>query len=370
MPPVDLLVFAEDPGAANFLAAILASIAPSGLSCQVFADGIAADYFAKNQISLSRNRSESADYLLEEFQPKLVLTGTAENKNSFAHELVVAARAAGIKSAAVVDAAMNASERFSGGSGDPLKFLPDYVFVTDDFTKTEFVNIGVPAEKVLVHGHPHFDSVLKHAEAFAGQAKQFREKYFPEAGRRPVLLFVSEGAKYLRARDPAYERRFSLRGSGNGAGRTEIVLEEVLFALKEVSPNPYLVLRLHPKDRLEYFSSYSSNFDKISVSENSLELVYAADIIIGSTSMLLTEAVLMQKPVLCIVPVPGEQNYLPSVRCGATVAAISREEVQREVKRICARPEEFIANKKFSPHDSTKKTIEALLKIVRDGEEK
>lgn len=70
-----------------------------------------------------------------------------------------------------------------------------------------------------------------------------------------------------------------------------------------------------------------TEFDFISSGGSPLELIYAADLVVGLTSMLLLEAALLGKPTLSIVPRRGEMDFLPTIRMGITPCVTTREQL-------------------------------------------
>jgi hypothetical protein len=347
----DILIFAEDPGAANYLSPLQLLLAEKKLSVHFLADGIAKEYFDRSSIKYSEINGMTAVEVLHKVQPSLVLVGTAENPKTFSHELVTAAKKLKIKSAAVIDAMMNARNRFRGETTNELQYAPDFLFVPDEHTQREFVSLGVPSERIFISGHPHFDFVrLKKAGLLADQAL-LRKKLFPEAHDKKVILFASEGAACLQKNGEAKDRR------------TETALEIFLESKRDL-PQIYSVLRLHPKDKEEYFSAYFPQLDQISSGGSPLEVLAASDIVIGLTSMLMTEAALLGKPTLSIVSCRAEQDWLPALRNGATMAASDAHEFRQKLHDIVGNPERFQPGKEFVIADSSGATIATIMKIL------
>ena len=119
-----------------------------------------------------------------------------------------------------------------------------------------------------------------------------------------------------------------LKGRGKSRFETEVVLEEFLDAVNALKPKPFIVLRLHPKQKPEDFSHYIDEFDLISSGGSPLELLYASDLIVGLPTMLLVEAVLIGRPTLAVIANPNRTPALPTIRMGITPLVFNREKLR------------------------------------------
>lgn len=256
--------------------------------------------------------------LLREERPGIVVVGTAENPDSLGLHLIAAARELGIESVGIVDAHGNADLRFRGRSRSPLTYMPDWVCVPLPETRQVYIRMGLEPGRVVACGHPHWSYVIKTARQFEGRDRiQMRQRLFPGIGRaQKALVFVSEGCARLKPRDEAYFRACTIPAGPSAYGRTEMVLDLFLDEIKGVEPRPYLALRGHPKDTETDYERYSSRLDKICRDNAPLEMLFAADFVVGMTSSLMMEAVIMGRPTLSIVPREDETVILPAIGMG------------------------------------------------------
>lgn len=339
MSKTDLLIFVEDAGAANYVAQLPAALGERGLRSKLFADGVARDYLSRREIDFdATSRPLDADQLLTSVSPSLLLVGTSENTDTLGLALIEKARGVGIQSVGVVDARANAGHRFRGGGHHALAYAPDWLLVPDEWTKDAFLALGYPASRALVCGHPHYDQVHNTVTRLVGMGRSIiRQKLLPGANGQRVLVFAAEVSYGLDPRQYRRSSAYTLSGRGTSSGRTEIVIEELLEALRFVRPRPYLVLRLHPKNQREDFAPYLGEFDCVSKDESPLELVYAADLVVGMTSMILIEAALMSRPTLSVIPRLSEIEWLPSTGLGI-VRATTREQLRSALERLLSEP--------------------------------
>ena len=328
---VDILFYAEDPGAANFIVHLPAACRERGFSSSVLAGWAAAKAFSESGTPFEEISSFTpVAEALERYSPRMVIAGTSEDRQSPGLALVKEARRTGIPSVGAVDAFMNAAFRFRGNTKHAFAFAPDYILVPDRWTKEEFVKIGFRDDHIVACGHPHYDFVRQRAQTFKTFGKErMRAGFFPKKARdRVIAIFAAETSTGLNPKQFSRSSRYTLTGRGDSSKRTDIVLEEFLDALPKEAERPYLVLRLHPKNEREEFGPYIAEFDQVSKEEPALELVFGGDCVIGITTTLLLEATLMERPTFSIVPREIEKGWLPSVRAGLTLAASTRKEIR------------------------------------------
>lgn len=326
-----VLVFVEDPGAANGIVSVPSSLAARGIDTRVVAAEPAATFLVGKLDTFDRaDSSTTAQGLLDAHRPDLVLVGTSENPATLGLALVDAARARRIRTTGFVDAFPNAAYRFRGATDDPLAHFPDTVLVPDEWTKQAFVDLGASLDRVLVTGHPGYDTVLASGVALEREGRdRVRSRALPKApaGAR-VLTFTAEISTGFDAAQFQRSEAYTLHGRGGRNGRTQIVLEELLDAARALSPRPHLVLRLHPKNVRDEFAGLLEEVDEVSAGGPALEVVYASDLVVGMTSTILIEAALLARPTLAIVPRPLERDWLPTIRAGITPCATTREAIR------------------------------------------
>jgi hypothetical protein len=339
--PASVLLFVEDPGAANYVAGLPPAFAGRGLSCRLFATGAAVEYLRQRGIAAEAiPPGATAAQHLAALRPDLVLVGTSENPDTLGLALVTEARRLGVPSLGAVDALANSDHRFRGRSCQPLAHAPDWLLVPDQATADAFAALGYPPGRAVVCGHPHYQAVRAVSARLASQDRsQVRRAVLPEAALpRQVVVFAAEISDGLNPAQYQRSPEYTLAGRGGSTARTAIVLEELLDALPLLRPRPYLVLRMHPKNHPDEFAAYAAEIDHVSRGGSPLELLHAADLVVGMTSMLLLEASLLDRLTLSIVPRPAERDWLPTTRSGLTPCATRREELRALLPQLLAVP--------------------------------
>ena len=306
----------EDPGAANFAAGLWPALAPYG-DVTIYAKGEGAAQLARLGLDvLSLAEPFDAGALLAQTRPALVLVGTSEDPDAAAHDLVSACRAAHVPTVGFVDGPANVERRFRGRGAGPLAFAPDAVLVPVEDLRNRLIAAGFAPERAFVVEHPHFARLAGERRRLDSVGRDaLRARLFPKCPTgRPVLVFLAERSGGLAAERMVRGPGYSLMGRGGDARRTNIVLEEVLDAVATLSPRPCFVLRLHPKNDPQEFAAYGAEIDLVSRDGSALELVYAADAVVGLTTILLGEAAALGCPVLSVVPREYEQEWLLAPR--------------------------------------------------------
>ncbi len=334
-------MYAEDPGAANYLSGLPQALAERGLRVVTFAAGTALEMLGASVPDLHPYPSSPAVEIIRQVRPRVLVVGTAEDPATPGLALVAAARAEGIPTVGAVDGLPSAAHRFRGGSAVPLAYAPDRIVVPDDATRAAFLELGCTPGRVFVCGHPHFDTVIEARDRLDRVGRSaLRAAGSIRADGRLVVVFAAEISSGL---DPTQYRKrpeYTLSGRGTSQARTEIVLEEFLDAVAGIRPRPYLVLRLHPKNEPGELDGYRTAFDHVSAGPGLHELLYCADALVGMTSIVIAEAAIMGTPTLSIVPRRSESEWSPTVALGITPCASTPDEVRAEVRALLARAAE------------------------------
>lgn len=338
MPSV--IIFVEDPGAANYVAGFPIVLSRLGIDATIVTAGIAESYLAQRGADgVVTAGGLGAEEILDRFQPSLVVVGTSGNAETVGLELVRECSARKIPTVGVVDTSASAAHRFRGLSENPLAHAPDLLLVPDRWTATLYIELGYPRGQLVICGHPHYDYVRAAGTRLRPRAGGIRRSLYPDApADSHVVVFAGEMTEGLDPREYRRSQSYTLFGYGESTTRGEVVLEEFLDAIALREPRPYCVLRIHPKNQAGDFAPYLAAFQQISRSENALEVIVGADAVVGMTTMLQVESVLLGTPTLSIIPRSLEKGWLVTTQLGLTPCATTREQVQTEIDRLLGNP--------------------------------
>jgi hypothetical protein len=239
--------------------------------------------------------------------------------------------------------------------------------VPDDATRESFLSLGMPAEAVIATGHPLFDRVrATRARLDAEGSTAVRRRLFPAVPAEwPIVTFLAEISDGLRSEMFRRHAAYSLTGRGGSDARTDIVIEEFLESSRAL--NAYRVLRLHPKNNAEEFADYRAEFDAINDDGTPHDLIYASDLVVGMTTMLLVEAVLLGRPTVSIVPDPAEAAWLPTAASGITPVVSRRDDLAGILQAgLHARLDEAAVERAL-PAGSVERIIEIIVAMLGRG---
>lgn len=329
-----VLAVIEDPGAANGMVGLEAALAKLDIRLEIYATGAATAYAPAIGLKIR----DIADFPAVIPGDCALLAGTSENPDSIAFALIRSAIEAGVASFGFVDGPANASMRFKGRSGSPLTHAPEILLVSDALAEQAFVALGFPASNIVTVGHPNLDRVRQRKAVMDGEGQaRIRRRLFPEIpANSKLVLFAAETSDGLNPAEFRRSSAYTLNGGGLRDGRTEICFEEVVLALALMAEPPSLVLRLHPKNTRRPFDPYKPRIAAFSEGGDPLEAVYASDLVIGMTSVLLFEATVMGKPTLSLTPRASEAAWLSSIGLGLTRHVCTRADFRDTLRAMLA----------------------------------
>lgn len=365
MTGTDILAYVEDPGAANFVAGLPGALAACGLTCRLFAGGDARAHLAALGESFeSCAHDTSGDALVEGVQPRLILSGTAENRDTLGLALIDTARARGIPSVGVVDGPSHVEARFSGSTSRADAHAPDQIVVPDAPTAAAFRAAGFAAGRIAVAGHPQFDRVRAERRRLETEGRAaVRRRVVPDAapGAR-IALFVAELSDGMAPELYRHAPRWTLSGRGTSPLRTQIAIEEFLDA--GAGLGLHLILRLHPKNRPEEYAAYRGEFASFSAGGLAYDLAFAADLVVGMTTFLLVEAVLLGRPTLSILPDPTQAVWLPSAVAGLTPTVSRRHDILPMLRnQLATEPDPALTAQSF-PEGATAQVAQIVASML------
>lgn len=327
------LLFAEDAGAAAFVAAVAAALRGRGFGARLVATATAAERLKGWGVECDLLRkSDTANQLLADCD--VLATGTAINPYSMGLYLIDVAKWRKIPSIGLVDSHQHIGGRFRGDTDNPLAHAPDWILVPDMTAADNAARYGFNMEHTIVCGHPSFDRIRdRRAKLDVLGRAELRGKLLPDAGTRKVLVFAAEpsvnvyGGAYTRSSD------YTLQGRPESMYRTAIVLDELLRFLSSLSEDIYTILRPHPASTDEELADFYGAFDMVARDDDIYDLLYAADITVGMSSILLLEAVLLGRPTFSILPRRSERAWCSSVLAGFTPSACTSEQIEKGLSR-------------------------------------
>lgn len=220
-----------------------------------------------------------------------------------------------IPSIAILDQWCNYGIRFSPFDGNMLvqyekqkthPYLPTKIAVMDALAKEKMVEEGIDSSRIVVTGQPYFKSIREKGEACSKEKiATYKGTYTKEEEK--LFLFASEPIS-----ETYYMENITKVGyTEQDAFRLfQSSLEKTAEKLKK---KVCVIVRPHPKESEKKWKSWTKDTPWVRYvldrKEEVTVAIQAADVIVGMSSMLLLESVLMGKPVVSILPLEqGDKN--------------------------------------------------------------
>lgn len=289
---------------------------------------------------------------MEDLDPHLVITDTinlARASNAIAcRHLWAMAKRLGIPCIAYMDSWWGYRERFCFPHERIPPVLPDLIAAVDDLAMDALVDAGLPGHGIRVLGSPRFESLARDVARLDRQDSRLR-KGMGWGEDRLIVTFVSQPLRRVLGSEDVWgftehstlEAVLNVLGSMEGSEQKRIVLSVILHPEEDGDDLRALVKRQSLLPDV-VFSRADEGFDYI----------VAADVVLGMFSILLTEAVILERPVLSVQLNLKKEDMLVTNMVGATNAVRSEEELKRVLPEILtsrqARHNLLIQQKKFS----------------------
>ena len=338
-----LFFFARDPGGMN---ALIPIIMKTSNKYQVFAFGkdYALECYQKRRgncikdiMEYCSEVSEECLYnLLGEVVPDLIITGTSSDDFTEKY-LWMAAKRKGIKTIALIDSWVNYAVRFSQYSlcdmpinpKYDLKYLPNYIFTIDNFSKQEMLKVGIPEERIYVTGQPHLEYIKNCIlEVPDEEVKSYRQK-IGCLNNTKLVVFASDNIS----------DSFSDTDNGLFWGYNEKTIFPYVYeglSMAQLRGEQFvLLIRPHPKEDANFWYKVCKEKKgmKIIVDNRTIGdiVLRAADLIISMQSMFLVEAALVGKQIISLQIGLKKENPFILDRIGIVESILDYETFKREL---------------------------------------
>jgi hypothetical protein len=320
----EIILHVEDPGAANMAACIPGRLKELNRQAHLYASSHAKSVLTSRSKKFYEWDGNAKDLLALE-KPKMIIVGTSGNKDSLSLRLTKESKRQLIPTVGLVDMSVNASNRFRGHTDNPLEYSTDHLIVADEDIQNEFIHLGYPSDRIVNLGNPAFQR--------AYSLRLRRDRYERQQHVKKKLLFVADGWDPFGQKIKKNTSEGTMIGRGGSAWRTEIVLEELIDALKFLELDVNIYVRPQPKMSPDDFSKYSDEvfFDE---SKNVFDTLAEVDAVVGMTSTLIAEAAAMGCPVLSIVTGSQETQFLYPLKHGHIPCATTRAELVEALPSI------------------------------------
>lgn len=342
---IRVFAFAREAGGAAAIAPVMVGLQESARILvmakdhaeQVFHQA-GLPYVRLQEFSSAAIRSALVDQVGADLPDVVVTSATAvPERDMTERHLWSWARSHGVPSIAVVDQWQYYGRRFSGpGPDDGFGSLPDWISIMDEHAKLETVAAGIDADRIVVTGQPAFDKLARLRETFDDSARQQVRRDLGVLPTGRLVCFVAEAlAAYF----------------GDTLGYTEqSVLRDVVSLCRHVGNERdeplHLAVKLHPQNVPEEFAwlGQPAPGQKLRITVHGTEqpplpLVMASDVVLGMTSVLLVESILVGRPTISFQPAAKVRDKLVATVVGAIPLIDDQTQCRRALSRLLDDPD-------------------------------
>lgn len=294
-----LLVYARQAGSAHAFLPLVKYAKAHGVTVRFAASSHALkalDALGEERIGV-RDAAEASFLLEADTPPHVVLSGTSECAADDA-VLWSASRSRDIPCIAFVDSWGGYRERFTVGE-KAFDALPDLIAVVDQRMCEGVVTAGAPQDRLRVVGHPAFDELLH----WTGNARSLRQLLVRHPHDR-LIVFASEPLSRARI-----DGRTSTEIRGYDERDALAWLASTSRRIAQQHPiHIHIAVKPHPREEPGPLKRFMEDLDSDRYASLRLadlhryDLMKAADVVVGMTSMFLVESAGMARPTLSLQP--------------------------------------------------------------------
>ncbi len=365
-----IIVCATEPGSAANLVEILPDLASTS-DLTLFSESGGRSIFSENDFQAMDSSTiksvETADQILENTQPDVVICGRGIDMQSADRFMVAAARNQGIPSLVMIDEWYDYTKNFADGTGD-LVFCPDVICCPDLQAKNEAISEGLPSDRLYVTGSPAYAAVFDKFVKFNRQAPPLPMALL-DIHSRPVILFISE--KTVVGRSPQNGNEQAREKTPRARDSESKIKEGLICALQLVGEKCTVLERPHPSHRDSPHLSVSElkNISwRISSHDALTSLIWHCDLVIGIRSAALLTASLMAKPTLSYQPELRGANRCTAVRKGITQTITNSDDLADwMVAHWSAKDNCESIRPEFSRKDASKQVLSMIQSLLDRG---
>ena len=353
-----IIGYVEDPGVANFF---ISNISVKDYNFILYASEPAYSYLKNKNVVVKKLNEDFNENDILSVHCKILLVGTGENKNTPAFKLVKYAKSLKIKTVSIIDAPTSLASRYKGHSKNIFENKTDFILASHYEIKKELISLGLSNKQIFLCRHPYYD-IIEEKKIELSQLSYINKinNLKISSSNQKVIIFLCEVSTGLNADEFLKSKKYSLKGKKTSIFRTHVVIDELIDVLSSYEKNVLLILRLHPKDKINEYLKYEKYVSFFSQKEDAHDLIFSADLIIGMTTNLLVEAAIMNKKVLSIVPRKEELHWIadavkPNIPC-----VFNKKNIAESIKDLLENNDKT----NYKRNDINYLSISSILKIL------
>lgn len=186
----------------------------------------------------------------------------------------------GIRHIAIIDSWTCLDERIDN-NGEEFINIPSIIGVPDEFTRDEYINMGIPLDRISVTGHPFFDEIIVRESAPINKKKK--------------LILLLQPLEWLN----------SHFGANYGYVESDFVgvFFSALQMLRMKKSSIEITIREHPRRKSNYsIPDCYNDYVSFSSEGDGWKDILGSDVVIGMSSTLLVYSFLARIPTIVVQP--------------------------------------------------------------------
>lgn len=321
---MSILFFARDPGAANVLIPLYNALTGHKT---FYAKDKARDILEQQGIDYQDFNKEVADKNITTADSGLIknwintlscssiVTGTSDI-DDLSDRLIWELSPSRITTAAVIDQWIRLEMRFKV---DDESYAPQIIFTLSDDQNIDLQEYLPGRSQVITLGHPHLCTFFANREALLEKRDSIRQRlrdHF-QTDFDQLYIYASEARHQFDAKLTLYDT----------PQRDEIdCYQHILKGLEAVADDTRMtIVKTHPREDSSRYNPFRPHL--IQNEFSSQELIVAADVVLGMSSMFLIESVLLGKKVLSFETHDSEYGGLITNRLGLSHPVNSHQDL-------------------------------------------
>jgi hypothetical protein len=369
-----VLAFAHAAGGGDVIAPIVRTLRENGADLLLLAKEPARSRFRSHDV-LFLDFYEYSDASIDavckkqwDAVPDLVFTSASSLATHDMTEryLWKWAKARGVPSAAILDQWQNYALRFSGvAAEEKLQYLPDRILVMDQVAFDDAVAEGLPHDRLRIAGQPALDDLSRRCSLETARRLRREIKVSDDT---QLVVFVAESLRADFGDSLGYDEHTMLK----------FLVDVLSTYLKAGQANSlHVLVKLHPQNRMDQFTAELADalFPTTVIAQQyqPVEVLQAADLVVGMSSIFLVHAIMMEKPTVSLQLGSKKPSQLIATRVGA-IPFLREEHTAREVLMSLLQDkqkrEAYVARQRqwdFRKGDSVLRVLSHLESVIREA---
>lgn len=300
------LIFSPEAGGAEVLTPVIRTFQQfANINPLILSYGFGAKVFEKHGFTFTKMEpTDNISEIVRDINPSFIITSACSaphddmNERRFWEE----AEKRNIPSMAFLDEWQGYEQRFSGvRESEYLAYIPRYINCINETGKNELISLGISTDRLIMFGQPYLHEQKKNLIQLESQRRLLRMKI--GLFNKETILFISQPIKELYDYSKGYTQYE--------------ILEKLLSKMSEIKDERILVIKLHPRENKKIYQELLEKYKRIrslliTTELSPEECIIIADLVVGMTSVMMTQAYILNRPCISFQPNTKKLDWMLS----------------------------------------------------------